>query len=97
MHELSLALEICRVLEAQIPDHQLPQLVTVGLEVGEDAGIEMANLQFCLDALLTQPPFAGATVTVTSVAGGDLRVGYLEIDDERPVLAGGGGDGGSTD
>lgn len=83
MHELSLALEIARVLEETVPAPQLPQIITVNLEVGADAGIEMANLQFCLDALLAQPPFAGATVTVTSVAGGDLRVGYLEIDDER--------------
>ncbi len=83
MHELSLALEIARVLETTVLAPQLRQIITVNLEVGQDAGIEMANLQFCLDALLTQPPFAGATVTVTSVAGGDLRVGYLELDDER--------------
>ncbi|MBY0491801.1 MAG: hydrogenase maturation nickel metallochaperone HypA [Gemmatimonadaceae bacterium] len=87
MHELSLALEIARVLETTIPAPQLPQIITVNLEVGEDAGIEMANLQFCLDALLGQPPFAGATVTVTSVAGGNLRVGYLELDDERTGAA----------
>jgi hypothetical protein len=78
-------MEICSVLEQQLDPSQRAQLVTVGLDVGEDAGIEMSNLQFCLDALLTQPPFAGAAVTVTSVPGGDLRVGYLEVDDERPV------------
>lgn len=83
MHELSLALEIARVLEEQVPAAQLPQIITVSLDVGQDAGIEMANLQFCLDTLLGHPPFAGATVTVTPVPGSDLRVGYLEIDDER--------------
>ena len=94
-------MEICSVLEQQLDPSQLAQLVTVGLDVGEDAGIEMSNLQFCLDALLTQPPFAGAAVTVTSVPGGDLRVGYLDVDDERPVPMGASrstnGEGGSDD
>jgi Zn finger protein HypA/HybF involved in hydrogenase expression len=85
MHELSIALEICRVLEGQLTDEQLPQLVNVGLDVGESYELELANLQFCLDTLLAQPPFAGATVTVSRVSGGDLRVGYLEIDDERGI------------
>ena len=86
MHELSLALEICAVLEQQLRPHQLPQLVAIGLDVGADANIEMANLQFCLDTLLTHPPFAGATVEVTSVPGEELRIGYLDVDDERPTL-----------
>jgi Zn finger protein HypA/HybF involved in hydrogenase expression len=85
VHELSLALEICAVLERQLPPHQLPQLVAIGLDVGEDANIEMANLQFCLDTLLTHPPFAGATVEVTAVPGEELRIGYLDVDDERPM------------
>lgn len=83
MHELSVALEICRVLEGQLTETQLPQLVTIGLDVGEAYELELANLTFCLDTLLAQPPFAGAAVAVSRVPGADLRVGYLEIDDER--------------
>ncbi|MDX2182881.1 MAG: hydrogenase/urease maturation nickel metallochaperone HypA [Gemmatimonadaceae bacterium] len=99
MHELSLAMEVCRVLEGQLSITQQTQLVTVSLEVGTDATVEIANLQFCLDALLSQPPFRGATVRLTPVAGEDLRVAYLELDDERtaPVGAGGGEYGGPTD
>lgn len=99
MHELSLAMEVCRVLEGQLSLAQQAQLITVSLEVGTDAPVEMANLQFCLDALLSQPPFAGATVLLTPMAGDDLRVAYLELDDERavPVGAAGGARGRSTD
>lgn len=64
---------------------QLPQLVELGLEVGNDSNLELANLEFCLDTLLAHPPFAGATVTITRAAGDDIRVCYLEIDDERPT------------
>lgn len=85
MHELSIALEICRVIEEKLPPSQLPQLVELGLEIGEDTTIEVANLQFCLDTLLAHPPFAGAAVVMARSAGGDTRVSYLEIDDERPT------------
>ena len=85
MHELSIALEICRVIEEQLSPPQLPQLVELGLDVGEDTTIEVANLQFCLDTLLANPPFAGASVVITRGDGRDTRVSYLEVDDERPT------------
>ena len=34
MHEMSVALEICRLAEERLSPAELPQLVTVGLEVG---------------------------------------------------------------
>jgi Zn finger protein HypA/HybF involved in hydrogenase expression len=83
VHELSIALEICRVIEDRLAPEQLPQLVELGLEIGESATIEVANLQFCLDTLLAHPPFAGATVVIARNGGEDTRVSYLEIDDER--------------
>jgi len=79
------ALEICRVIEAQLSPSQRPQLVELGLEVGDDTMIEVANLQFCLDTLLEHPPFAGAATVITRGGGHDTRVSYLEIDDERPT------------
>ena len=85
MHELSIALEICRVVEERLLPEQLPQLVEIGLDVGADTTIEVANLQFCLDTLLAHPPFAGATVVIARGDGDDTRVSYLEIDDERPT------------
>lgn len=80
-----MAMEICRVIEGQLRPEQLPQLVELGLEVGEQVTIEVPNLEFCLDTLLAHPPFAGAAVAITRAAGDDTRVSYLEIDDERPT------------
>lgn len=81
MHEMSIALEVCRIAETRLERAQLGRLVGVGLLVGDDAGIEPANLQFCLDALLAQPPFAGATTKIARCAGDALRVDYLEVDE----------------
>ena len=85
MHEMSIALEVCRIAETRLPPADLPRLVGVGLLVGDDAGVEPDSLQFCLDALLAQPPFTGATARIERCAGEELRVDYLEVDNERPT------------
>ena len=61
MHELSIALEVCRMAEER-PRARHPR---AGLRrrrsrSGDDAGIELENFRFCLEALLGEPPFAGA-------------------------------------
>ena len=83
MHEMSVALEVCRMAEAHL-DRPAMRLVELGLEVGDDAGLEPDNLQFCLEALLAVPPFSGARAVVTRVAGDVLRLTYLEVDDGGP-------------
>jgi Zn finger protein HypA/HybF involved in hydrogenase expression len=84
MHELSIALEVCRMAEERLEPEELPLLVSVGLEIGEEAGLEPANLQFCLEALLAAPPFTGARPLITRLLGDALRMTYLEVDDGRP-------------
>ena len=84
MHELSVALEICRIVEERLAPGASPQLRQVGVIVGDDAGLEPANLSFCLDALLSQPPFGAASAVLTRCPGNDLRVDYFEVDDGNP-------------
>ncbi len=57
------------------------RLVALGLEVGEDAGVELESFRFCMQALLASAPFGGAHVALTRVPGDALRLSYLEIDD----------------
>lgn len=85
MHELSIALEVCAIAERTLGPERAPWLTTVAIEVGDEAGIVAENLTFCLDTLLSEPPFRGARVQVTAVPGDTLRVSYLEVDDERPT------------
>ncbi len=83
MHEMSIAMEICRIAEAQVGRDAIGGVVTVGLEVGDDAGVEISSLQFCLETLLAQPPFTGAKPAIARSPGDVLRVSYLEVDDGR--------------
>lgn len=83
MHELSIALEVCRMAEERLAREELSRLVTVGVEVGHAAGLEPENLRFCLETLLASPPFAGARPVITRLPGDALRLAYLEIDDGR--------------
>ena len=43
--------------EERIAAEALPQLVEVGVEIGSNSGFEPENLKFCLEALLSAPPF----------------------------------------
>jgi len=84
MHEMSIALEVCRIAEEQVGSDALPAVRAVGLEVGEQAGIEIGNLVFCLETLLAAPPFTGAAPVIERRPGDVLRVSYLEVEDGRP-------------
>ena len=83
MHEMSIALEIARLAENRLGD-VAAQLVTVGVEVGDDAGVEPASLEFCLEAVLATPPFRGAKGTIVRAPGDVLQLAYLEVDDGNP-------------
>ena len=83
MHELSLALEVCRMARDRLPIDSAIRVVSLGVEVGRDAGIEVANFRFCLDALMLEPPFVGARTDLVEQPGPDLRLSYIEVDDGR--------------
>jgi Zn finger protein HypA/HybF involved in hydrogenase expression len=83
MHEMSLALEVGRLVEDQLRVHP-GRLVRVAVKVGDDAGVEPTSLAFCLEAVLAHPPFTGATATLERVDGDALHLDFVEIDDGRP-------------
>ncbi len=82
MHELSLALDVCRIAEQTIGRDRLADVTEIGLDVGTRAGVEIANFEFCLEALLASPPFGRARPAITARPDDDLRVAYIEVDDE---------------
>jgi Zn finger protein HypA/HybF involved in hydrogenase expression len=83
MHEMSMAMEIARVAEERLGTAAW-QLVAVGVRVGDRAGVEPANLSFCLDAVFATPPFRGARCDLVPAAGDVLQIDYFEIDDGNP-------------
>ena len=84
MHELSVAVEVCRMAESRLRPDDRPRLRQVGVVVGDDAGIEADNLRFCLEALLSAPPFGRAVPAITRTAGTDLSLAWLEVEDVGP-------------
>jgi Zn finger protein HypA/HybF involved in hydrogenase expression len=84
VHELSLALDVCRIAEDTVGREQLSLITEVGLEVGDRSGIEVANFEFCLDALFSSPPFGRARPVIDRLPGDDLRVSYIEVEDGSP-------------
>jgi Zn finger protein HypA/HybF involved in hydrogenase expression len=82
MHEMSIALDICRIAEEQVKPEQVPQIITVAVEIGDQAGVEPESLTFWLETLLKEPPFKAARPVLEQVSGDVLRVSYIEVDDE---------------
>lgn len=83
MHEMAMALEICRIAEEQAGAAGPGRVVAVGVEVGDDSGVELSSLEFCLAALLEQPPFRRAKPVIARPPGDVLRVSYVEVEDDR--------------
>ena len=81
MHEMSVALEVCRIAEERVGAEAVGRVITVGVEVGDDAGVEVSSLAFCLEAALGAPPFAGARPAITRLPGDALRVSYVVLED----------------
>lgn len=88
MHELSLANEICSIVEREVQRERgvgaLGHVTLVAVEVGHEANVEPGSLQFCLDALLSTHPFGRGRSMIEMTSGDDLRVSWFEIDDEEP-------------
>lgn len=84
MHEMSVAMEVCRIAQDQVGFEALASVREIGVVVGQDSGVEPDSLRFCLEALLGSEPFRGARAALDITPGDDLRVSYLEIDDDGP-------------
>ena len=82
MHELSIALDVCRITEEYVGADALARVTAVGLDVGDRAGIEIDNLEFCLEALLGSAPFGAGRPEIRRLAGEELSVTYVEVDDD---------------
>jgi len=77
-------MEVCRIAEEHVGLAALARVREIGLVVGRRSGVEPSSLGFCLEALLERAPFSGARAVLEETAGDELRVSYLEVDDDHP-------------
>lgn len=81
MHEMSVAMEICQIAERAIGARTPSSVTEVVVDVGEEAGLEIQNLEFCLETLLHSPPFSAARAVVRREPGDVLRVVSVEVEE----------------
>lgn len=86
---MSLAMEVGRLAAEQVDRELLPRISAVGVEVGERAGVVVDALEFCLEAVLTEPPFREARPVVERCSGDVLRLAWIDVEEE--------GEGGADD
>jgi Zn finger protein HypA/HybF involved in hydrogenase expression len=82
VHELSLALDVCRIAEEHVGSGALARVTAVGLDVGDRSGIEIDNFEFCLEALLGSAPFGNGRPEIRRLEGDELSVTYVEVEDD---------------
>jgi Zn finger protein HypA/HybF involved in hydrogenase expression len=81
MHELSLAIEIGRLAEEKLGP-AVARCVAVGVDVGTESGVEPSALEFCLEAVLSDPPWKGARAVLTTPPGDIFQVTWFEVEDD---------------
>lgn len=87
MHEMSVALEVCRLAEEEVGAAALAAVTALGVEVGDESGVVVENLEFCLEALLSRPPFGRARPVMERRPGEVLRLAWLDVDDGEEEAA----------
>jgi len=92
LHEMSLAVEVGRLAAEQVDRDLLPRISAVGVEVGDRAGVVVDALEFCLEAVLTEPPFREARPVIQRRSGDVLRLAWIDVEDGEPCDEGGAGD-----
>jgi hydrogenase nickel incorporation protein HypA/HybF len=67
MHELSIAQNIIDLIHEHVPAGQRPQVRTVRVRVGEQAGVVTESLRFCFTALTAETDFASAVLDIEDI------------------------------
>ncbi len=84
MHELSLAIEVCRIAESRLEPGDVPRLRAVGVDLGATPTSKSRTSASASRRCSSAPPFEGRGPSWNCCPGDDLRVAYLEVDDGRP-------------
>lgn len=84
---MSIAVEVGRLAAEQVDRSVLPRVSAVGVEVGDRAGVVVGALEFCLEAVLTEPPFDDARPVIEERSGDVLRLAWIEVEDEEEADA----------
>ncbi|HKJ68227.1 MAG TPA: hydrogenase maturation nickel metallochaperone HypA [bacterium] len=71
MHEMSIANNIFDIAEQSLPE-TCPKLLSITVQIGELAGVELEALSFCFDAVKKSTPFPDAELIVERIPGAGM-------------------------
>ena len=69
MHEMSLAEGVLQVIEQQARQQAFVRVLSVRLEIGRLAGVEVEAMRFCFDAVTRDSVAQGATLIIDEPEG----------------------------
>lgn len=69
MHEMSLAEGVLQLIEDQAARQGFTRVVSVRLEIGQLAGVEVEAMRFCFDAVTRDSVAQGAALIIDEPAG----------------------------
>jgi len=82
MHEVGIAASVLDAVRTEIARRPGARAVTVGLKIGELAGVDPESLRFGFDALVDGSDLEPLELAVEYVAGGDqLDFAWLEVEE----------------
>ena len=87
MHELGGAQSIFDIVRAYVPVDRAPALREVRIRVGDVSGVLVESLEFCFGVAVAGTPYDSAVLAVDHVAGDDLQVVHVELDEGEEVTA----------
>jgi len=89
MHEMSIASSVLEGVRKESARRGGVRVVTVGLKVGELAGVDPESLRFCFETMVAGTDLAPLALDIEFCPGGDeLQFSYLEIDEDDARAAG---------
>lgn len=74
-------MEIGRLAEEKL-GASVARCVAVGVEVGRESGVEPSALEFCLQAVLSHPPWTGARPVLSCPDDDRFQLTWLEVEDD---------------
>jgi hydrogenase nickel incorporation protein HypA/HybF len=81
MHEMGIAQSILSSAEAVLSGRPGARLLSVGLRIGDWAGVDAGSLRFCFEALTKGTSGEGAALEIEAPGRSDaLEIAYFELE-----------------
>ena len=84
MHEMGIASSVLETVHRELhcPGvNRAERAVTVGLRIGELAGVDSESLRFCFEALTKGTEFESLELEIERTDNDDLSIAFIELDD----------------